>query len=402
VTGNTALVTAAVLERKAIQWDNILCQGIKQLGIWGGDHDDEDSSTSFRSVELTLGDGSNRFVVCEHHPAYFSRMRSDAGLEDVAFLRSIVGDSLLSFKSNSLGSRDKDVDFFWTSDRRYMIKTLSSHEVDQMERILPAYNLYLKENPRSFLSRFCGLYSVVAPAASFSFLRTRKSYLVMRNALHPSISFDVLYDLKGSQVGRRTLFGDTSRSQKQQRRPNEPGTVLKDLDLLESEQRLHLRQDDRQLLIGQLIADARFLRELSVMDYSLLIGVYRSDVKHLVRNKLGRFVQCVPVVPRFLARVLRGTLGRWRLGEFFGFKNDGEAAELARAGNAVISSDQQSVIFLGIIDYLQPYNRKKWLETCWKGLAHDTSKLSSVHPDFYSRRFINFIESVVFPAPQGA
>ena len=40
------------------------------------------------------------------------------------------------------------------------MKSLSPYEVEQLEKILPAYVAHFEANPDSLLTRFCGLYSV--------------------------------------------------------------------------------------------------------------------------------------------------------------------------------------------------------------------------------------------------
>ncbi|OWZ09442.1 Phosphatidylinositol-4-phosphate-5-kinase [Phytophthora megakarya] len=50
------------------------------------------------------------------------------------------------------------------------------------------------------------------------------------------------------------------------------------------------------------------------------------------------------------------------------------------------------VYFLGIIDILQQYNTRKIAETFIKGLRHNRKQISSVNPDFYGDRFIEFME----------
>lgn len=53
------------------------------------------------------------------------------------------------------------------------------------------------------------------------------------------------------------------------------------------------------------------------------------------------------------------------------------------------------VYFLGIIDILQQYNTRKIAETFFKGFRHNRKQISSVHPNFYGDRFIEFIEKHV-------
>ncbi|KAK1930246.1 Phosphatidylinositol 4-phosphate 5-kinase its3 [Phytophthora citrophthora] len=53
------------------------------------------------------------------------------------------------------------------------------------------------------------------------------------------------------------------------------------------------------------------------------------------------------------------------------------------------------VYFLGIIDILQQYNTRKIAETFIKGFRHNRKQISSVNPDFYGDRFIEFMEKHV-------
>ncbi|KAL3656753.1 hypothetical protein V7S43_018312 [Phytophthora oleae] len=53
------------------------------------------------------------------------------------------------------------------------------------------------------------------------------------------------------------------------------------------------------------------------------------------------------------------------------------------------------VYFLGIIDILQQYNTRKVAETFIKGFRHNRKQISSVNPDFYGDRFIEFMEKHV-------
>lgn len=54
------------------------------------------------------------------------------------------------------------------------------------------------------------------------------------------------------------------------------------------------------------------------------------------------------------------------------------------------------VLYLGIIDILQEYNMTKKIERAYKSLQFDSVSISAVDPEFYSRRFLSFIQTV-FP-----
>lgn len=53
------------------------------------------------------------------------------------------------------------------------------------------------------------------------------------------------------------------------------------------------------------------------------------------------------------------------------------------------------VYFLGVIDILQQYNTRKIAETFFKGFRHNRKQISSVNPNFYGDRFIEFMEKYV-------
>lgn len=54
------------------------------------------------------------------------------------------------------------------------------------------------------------------------------------------------------------------------------------------------------------------------------------------------------------------------------------------------------VLYLGIIDILQEYNISKKIEHAYKSLQFDHLAISAVDPQFYSERFLKFIQTV-FP-----
>ena len=54
------------------------------------------------------------------------------------------------------------------------------------------------------------------------------------------------------------------------------------------------------------------------------------------------------------------------------------------------------VLYLGIIDILQEYNMSKKIEHAVKSMQYDSISISAVDPQFYSERFLKFIQTV-FP-----
>jgi 1-phosphatidylinositol-4-phosphate 5-kinase len=48
--------------------------------------------------------------------------------------------------------------FFYTADKKYMMKTLPEREFDSFKEVLPNYYKMLKNNPQSLITRFYGLH----------------------------------------------------------------------------------------------------------------------------------------------------------------------------------------------------------------------------------------------------
>lgn len=112
---------------------------------------------------------------------------------------------------------------------------------------------HMDQHPHSLLCRFFGLHSVTPEGGKKAW------FVVMGNLFSTDLTIHRRYDLKGSTLGRFTLNP-------------KPGSTLKDLDLSES---FKLESHWHEQLMEQLDADTRFLAQMNIMDYSLLLGVHR-------------------------------------------------------------------------------------------------------------------------------
>jgi len=57
---------------------------------------------------------------------------------------------------------------------------------------------------------------------------------------------------------------------------------------------------------------------------------------------------------------------------------------------------ERILIFVGIIDILQSYRLSKKLEHTFKAIIHDGDTVSVHRPDFYAKRFMNFMSTKIF------
>lgn len=205
----------------------------------------------------------------------FRELREDYfHLDPADYPLSLTAKYILS----ELGSPGKSGSFFYFSrDYRFIIKTIHHNEHKFLRRILPQYYAHVKDNPHTLLSRFYGLHPVKLPHG-------RKIHFVIMNNLFPAHK-DVheSYDLKGSTVGLEYP---------EEKAAQNPRAVLKDLNWLNRRKTLELGPEKRALLTEQLRRDSDLLKELGVMDYSLLVGIHsmrRGNRDNVRRNTLRVF-----------------------------------------------------------------------------------------------------------------
>jgi 1-phosphatidylinositol-4-phosphate 5-kinase len=337
------------------------------FGVDGGDISVTGSENERASV-TAVGEG------------LFSALRSSLSIPQAVHAHRLSG-NFETFTSNSKGAAKAGTMFFFSGDSRYMIKTVPRRERDVLEKILPRYVEYLRsEGGRdSLLTRFLGLYDVRLKSG-------RVVHVVVMNNVFPrgvagrgGVVMDERWDLKGSTVGR--VCGRAEREKKGRE------AVLKDLDL-QSDVRAEIEGDPegyargefglcvgagrKRELVAQLRRDVAFLEEVNVMDYSLLVGVAASEAK---AGAIG-FLRRLGAVLRRFRREGGGEIWASSLSEMAGLRR-------RRAAR----------YYLGIIDFLSPYNRRKDVERRLKGLWEDSRGISAQRPAFYGRRFVAFLES---------
>lgn len=127
--------------------------------------------------------------------------------------------------------------------------------------VLPDYFRHCCANPNTMLTKFCGMYRV-----KLYHLRKNVKFVIMNSVYYTEKYMQQFYDLKGSILGRRAKPGDA---------------VKKDNDLRDNlpESSMALSPGLRDRARRQLIRDCNFLQRMSVMDYSMLVGVHHIPTK---------------------------------------------------------------------------------------------------------------------------
>ncbi|XP_037091890.1 phosphatidylinositol 4-phosphate 5-kinase type-1 alpha-like isoform X2 [Pollicipes pollicipes] len=274
--------------------------------------------------------------------------------------------------------------FYLTQDDEFIVKTVQHKEGELLLKLLPAYFMNLNQNPRTLLPKFFGLYCYQCNSKNIRLV-------VMNNLLPSSIKIHQRYDLKGSTYKRK--------ASKQERSKRSP--TYKDLDFMEHHpEGLMLEASTYNALMQTIQNDVRVLESFQIMDYSLLVGVHNLDIAAKEKAE----AEAEPETDG--AGLSRSrSINRHRL------VAHSTAMESIQAESEPIDDEQdvppggiparnsrgeRVLLFLGIIDILQSYRVKKRLEHTLKSMVHDGNTISVHRPDFYARRFFDFMAKTVF------
>lgn len=343
--------------------------------------------------------------------------------------------------------------------------------------MLPKYHKYMqRNNRRSLLTRFCGMYSVKLDEYDpETGERTNEDedpkehiFLVMNSVFPSEASMFVSerFDLKGSTVGRECS--------EEEKTSKGSLAVLKDLDLAREVQVVRSFENPRSreppefglnigptakaALLSQLRRDVKLLQECKVMDYSLLVGVVDMDTEtgdvdgpgeskakvdarsfhRLVRSRLeeikmrdaqritaqrdqsrkGRGLQ--EQTRRLRRSILRALsapvltliapiafIGQKSYTSMESVLSSILTIPLPYYGAGLTGIDggplsvmegrrngNRAVYYFGLIDFLQPWTFRKVMERRVKGvLGYDVHAISSVDPEEYAARFLEFLEA---------
>ncbi|CAG7836636.1 unnamed protein product, partial [Allacma fusca] len=196
----------------------------------------------------------SHFKVKEYCPLVFRNLRERFGIDDQDYRESLTRSEPIPF-ANSGKSGAK---FYYSSDKLFIIKTLTSEEVEQMHSLLKQYHPYVVErHGKTLLPQYLGMLRLTVDGV--------EHYMVVtRNVFSNHLKIHRKYDLKGSTVDR-----EASDKEKGKDLP-----TLKDNDFLRDGGRIYIGEEAKAKLMETLTADSEFLTKLHLMDYSLLLGVH--------------------------------------------------------------------------------------------------------------------------------
>lgn len=244
--------------------------------------------------------------------------------------------------------------FFHSYDHKFLIKTISNEELDFfLNSFSKPYHDHISNYSDSLITKIYGVYSIVIKGVS------EINIMVMQNLLNCSQShINRIFDLKGSSIKRKTL--NIEKCKKTQ--------ALKDLDyqwITKVEKKLvNFTHDQIQELTFLLQNDLLLFEKKNIMDYSLLFIIldFPDPTDPDYDNMLALLGD-----PKYLGHIYK-------------------------------SRNMKYIYIIGIIDFLQEFNWKKYCENKYKTMLYgdDVNQTSSVDSVYYSRRFLNFMKENVF------
>ncbi|XP_024979412.1 phosphatidylinositol 4-phosphate 5-kinase 8 [Cynara cardunculus var. scolymus] len=360
----------------------------------------------------------------DYCPMVFRNLREMFKLDAAEYMMSICGDDGL----RELSSPGKSGSIFYLShDDRFVIKTLRGSELKVLLKMLPSYYDHVNDYDNTLITKFFGLHEITLRGGK------KVRFIVMGNMFKTELRIHRRYDLKGSYQGRFT-----------NKDAIDEGTTLKDLDLAYD---FHMDKSLREALFKQIHLDCLFLESQQIIDYSLLLGLHFRAPEHLkalLEPPDTMLMSSTPVddgptsssgdlsiPPKGLLLVthepssvntapgphIRGnTLRAFSIGDKeVDLLLPGTARLRVQLGvnmpaqaNRKVSEDvlgsadvelfevYDVVLYLGIIDILQDYSMRKKVEHAYKSVRYDSASISVADPQFYSKRFVKFLEKV-FP-----
>lgn len=246
--------------------------------------------------------------------------------------------------------------FYFSHDRKYMMKTIAEREFKVLKHMLPQYYSFRIKNPYSMIVQFYGMFKLQHGSDRRGL--GSKIYVVVMENLFKNFQIGVRFDLKGSVTGRSTLRpGQNMESQRDQSvalKDNDFRSFMTKLELVEQ----ILPRGANKNLLEIISADADFLASCNIIDYSLLLG----------EIKLG---------PQGITELREN------------------CKSLPEFGTNVYLDKNGKAYLIGIIDPLNGYTLVKKLEYFAKRLKHGNN-MSCIPPQQYAERFKHFMGNTVF------
>ncbi|XP_049871432.1 phosphatidylinositol 5-phosphate 4-kinase type-2 alpha isoform X3 [Pectinophora gossypiella] len=331
----------------------------------------------------------SHFKVKEYCPLVFRNLRERFGIDDLDYKESLTRSQPIPDES----SGKSGAKFYQSYDRLFILKTLTSEEVERMHSFLKHYHPYIVErHGKTLLPQYLGMYRLTVDGIEHYLVATR-------NVFSNHLNIHRKYDLKGSTVDR-----EASEKELEKELP-----TLKDNDFIKHGVRIDIGEAAKEKLLETLTADVEFLTKLHLMDYSLLLGMHEcgrgeaeaeaaraqlrdsdcndSDSDSDTDNRHGERwgYNTPPDSPRGLARQCS-------------LRYEGIIPELdIYAIPSQEGAAKKEIYFVALIDVLTHYGVKKQAAKAAKTVKYGSNVdgISTCDPEQYGKRFIEFVAKAI-------
>ena len=323
----------------------------------------------------------NTFKFKTYYPKKFRKLREmfNIDIHGDEGMQSLLHQAMAEYKTGSFTGGASGSFMYYSGDKRFIVKQITETEKQVMVEILDDYIDHMERSReggpvKSLLLRVVQLNRIQMyqhEVCGHAVMRGRMYFVVTENCFYQPLKEEVrlmkesnlpmyvdkseeelmeiaggealeTYDLKGSWVGRSTA------TDKNGRKRDMAGKTQKDNDLQEP---LYLTREDEDALMAQIRADAGFLADHDIMDYSLLLGIHKGT------SIVNEGEDTEQIVDPFIFHAA--------------------------------AAHHSQRYYVGIIDILQKWDGGKKRETCAKAmLGKDLDGLSSMEPEAYRERFV--------------
>jgi hypothetical protein len=251
----------------------------------------EESVTSQLSNQVEGKKKSMRYILHQYKPKNFQQIRLIHDITNEDFISSLCDSELLGGWTESSG---KSGSLFWySSDRRYIMKSISSQETHVMNQMCSSYLRYIGSHPHSLLCKFFGMFKITTYVAAPSVIRggqrasrirsnvVQVTRFVIMNNVFEAIDNPVPFRQQAAQsstdqsppvIDKFDLKGTT---EDRYVRPVSGNEVLKDINF--NNRWITLPQHLAECLVEVITEDCQFLHHHGIMDYSLILGIKESN-----------------------------------------------------------------------------------------------------------------------------
>lgn len=321
----------------------------------------------------------SHFKVKEYCPLVFRNLRERFGVDDVDYRESLTRSQPVRIDS----SGKSGAQFYESYNKFFIIKSLTSEEIERMHAFLKQYHPYVVErHGNTLLPQYLGMYRITVESVQYYFG-------VMRNVFSSSLTIHKKFDLKGSTVDR-----EASEKELEKQLP-----TFKDNDFIKQKVRIEIGEEAKKKIMDVLTNDVELLTKLHIMDYSLLVGLHdcvRAEEEELQGGN-----------PQSAAgRSENSESEEGDSGERWTYNTPPDSPRCAQYKEVVYEVDKyaipsieerREIYFIAIIDVLTQYGVKKQAAKAAKTVKYGSNVdgISTCDPEQYAKRFLEFMDKAI-------